>query len=245
MKSFLILTAFTSSALASAIQLSNHLMDRDIDPATMNPTLFSVLSVLKTGMPTGPNVPMPTGNSEPDWYQRLPEDVKSLLPSFYPVGPTAQAVVAAATSEVQASQVVSQVVSSVLQSSVAVPSIENTVVSASSSASSSASAASSSLSSTIESLSSTVDALSSTTLTSQNTFTKTSQSASMATNTQSPSSSAQSSESASQTPSSTVLASASATPSSSLSTGARSVAKIEALAIIAFFSVGAGFCIFA
>ncbi|CAI9625456.1 unnamed protein product [Alternaria burnsii] len=197
MKSFFILTAFTSSALASAIQLPNHLMDRDIDPATMNPTLFSVLSVLKTGMPTGPNVPMPTGNSEPDWYQRLPEDVKSLLPSFYPVAPTAQAVVAAATSEVQASQVVSQVVSSVLQSSVAVSSIETTV------------------------------------------------SASMATNTQSPSSSAQSSESASQTPSSMVLASASATPSSSLSTGTRSVARTEALAIIAFFSVGAGFCIFA
>ncbi|RYO62196.1 hypothetical protein AA0116_g5058 [Alternaria tenuissima] len=104
MKSFLILTAFTSSALASAIQLPNHLMDRDIDPATMNPTLFSVLSVLKTGMPTGPNVPMPTGNSEPDWYQRLPEDVKSLLPSFYPVAPTAQAVVAAATIRVHGQQ---------------------------------------------------------------------------------------------------------------------------------------------
>ncbi|KAB2107059.1 hypothetical protein AG0111_0g4855 [Alternaria gaisen] len=104
MKSFLILTAFTSSVLASAIQLPNHLMDRDIDPATMNPTLFSVLSVLKTGMPTGPNVPMPTGNSEPDWYQRLPEDVKSLLPSFYPVAPTAQAVVAAATIRVHGHQ---------------------------------------------------------------------------------------------------------------------------------------------
>ncbi|KAG9188808.1 hypothetical protein G6011_07513 [Alternaria panax] len=132
MKSLLIFTAFISSALASAIQLPpNLLMDRAIDPATMNPTLFSVLSVLKTGMPTGPNVPMPTGGSEPDWYQKLPEDVKSLLPKLYPVEPTAQAVVAAAaaaTTTMSEAQGGSQVVSSsVLESGAAVSRTETTV----------------------------------------------------------------------------------------------------------------------
>ncbi|KAI4701446.1 hypothetical protein J4E81_003186 [Alternaria sp. BMP 2799] len=95
MKSISILMAFASTGvLASAIQLPN-LQDRAIDPATMNPTLLSVLSVLKTAMPTGPNAPMPTGDMEPNWYQKLPGDVKSLLPELYPAA-------AVATSEADA-----------------------------------------------------------------------------------------------------------------------------------------------
>ncbi|KAI4946749.1 hypothetical protein J4E91_006921 [Alternaria rosae] len=101
MKSLSILTAFASTgAFASAINYAN-LQDRAIDPATMNPTLLSVLSVLKTAMPTGPNAPMPTGDLEPNWYQQLPGDVKSLLPELYP------AAAAVATSEAGAG-VVSQ-----------------------------------------------------------------------------------------------------------------------------------------
>ncbi|KAI4915493.1 hypothetical protein J4E90_003938 [Alternaria incomplexa] len=89
MKFISILIAFASTGtFASAIQFPN-LQDRAIDPATMNPTLLSVLSVLKTAMPAGPNAPMPTGDLEPDWYQKLPGDVKSLLPELYPAAAVA------------------------------------------------------------------------------------------------------------------------------------------------------------
>ncbi|EUC36019.1 hypothetical protein COCVIDRAFT_65945, partial [Bipolaris victoriae FI3] len=66
----------------------NMLLDRAIDPADMNPTQLSILSVLKTAIPSGTSIPMPTGTSEPDWYKNLPDDVKSLLPQFYPATTT-------------------------------------------------------------------------------------------------------------------------------------------------------------
>ncbi|KAF1830216.1 hypothetical protein BDW02DRAFT_112765 [Decorospora gaudefroyi] len=58
------------------------------DPKTLDPIHFSVLSVLKTAIPTGPNPPMPTGDVLPAWYIDLPKDVKSLLPCLYPAATT-------------------------------------------------------------------------------------------------------------------------------------------------------------
>jgi hypothetical protein len=85
MNLILILVILTG-ALASVVRFSNAgLAARLIDPATMDPTRFSVLSVLKTAIPTSPNTPMPTGNYEPEWYEKLPNDVKSLLQVLYPV----------------------------------------------------------------------------------------------------------------------------------------------------------------
>jgi hypothetical protein len=60
------------------------LVAREIDPKTMDPTRLSVLSVLRTAIPSGSDFPKPTGDFAPDWYKNLPEDVKSLLPSLYP-----------------------------------------------------------------------------------------------------------------------------------------------------------------
>jgi hypothetical protein len=215
MKSLIIFTAFTSSAVASAIQLPN-LMDRAIDPATMNPTLFSVLSVLKTGMPTGPNVPMPTGDFIPDWYQNLPGDVKRLLPSFYPVA-------AAAASATSDAQIVSQV--SAVESSVSVASVSSLTSSSLLSASSSSSSSNADDTSSTPSMS---------------------QYASAATDTVLASSLVPHSNSALQTATpSAALASLAATPPNSLSTGARFAVKIETLAVVAWLSVGAGFFIFA
>ncbi|KAI4661750.1 uncharacterized protein J4E78_004539 [Alternaria triticimaculans] len=107
MKPISILMAFASTgAFASAINFPN-LQDRAIDPATMNPTLLSVLSVLKTAMPTGPNAPMPTGDMEPNWYQKLPGDVKSLLPELYPAAAVATSEAGAGVSASTITDVVS------------------------------------------------------------------------------------------------------------------------------------------
>ncbi|KAA8616791.1 hypothetical protein PtrSN002B_003623 [Pyrenophora tritici-repentis] len=71
------------------------LEERALDPATMDPTRFSILKVLKSAMPSGTDVPMPKADFEPEWYQKLPVDVKEMLPGLYPVIGAA-----AATSEV-------------------------------------------------------------------------------------------------------------------------------------------------
>jgi hypothetical protein len=89
MKSYSILTtALALATLASSARLNVHdledLVPRDIDPKTMDPTRLSVLSVLRTAIPSGSDFPKPTGDFEPDWYKNLPADVKSLLPSLYP-----------------------------------------------------------------------------------------------------------------------------------------------------------------
>jgi hypothetical protein len=85
------IAAFLSGASASNGPNAHGLEDlvaRGIDPKTMDPTRLSVLSVLRTAIPSGSDFPQPTGDFEPEWYRKLPEDVKSLLPSLYPVTST-------------------------------------------------------------------------------------------------------------------------------------------------------------
>ncbi|KAJ4372215.1 hypothetical protein N0V83_003989 [Neocucurbitaria cava] len=88
MKLLLFLPVLALGTLASNANFANHeikaLLGRAIDPKTMDATQLSVLSVLRTAMPTGVDTPLPTGDFEPEWYQKLPADVKSLLPSLYP-----------------------------------------------------------------------------------------------------------------------------------------------------------------
>jgi hypothetical protein len=90
MKCYIIIPALalTAGTLAFNAPLNAHdlqdLAARSIDPQTMDPTRLSILSVLKTAMPSGLDVPEPTGSIEPEWYKDLPENVKSLLPILYP-----------------------------------------------------------------------------------------------------------------------------------------------------------------
>lgn len=102
MKAILILTTIVTGTLATTgkfINLRpNALMQRAIDPTTMDPTRLSVLSVLKTAMPTGTTAVMPTDTEEPQWYAQLPEDVKSLLPVLYPATPVESATVSQTSS---------------------------------------------------------------------------------------------------------------------------------------------------
>jgi len=87
MKSYTILCALTATVASSALHNAHQMHDlaaRAKDPSTMNPTQVSILSILRTAMPSGPDVPLPSGDFEPDWYKNLPADVKSLLPVFYP-----------------------------------------------------------------------------------------------------------------------------------------------------------------
>ena len=92
-------SALLASALASAAHPDIHavadLLARAIDPSTMDPTKLSVLSVLKTAMPsaTGTDIVLPTGDVAPQWYKDLPADVKVLLAQMYPATPTAGALV--------------------------------------------------------------------------------------------------------------------------------------------------------
>ncbi|KAH7408442.1 hypothetical protein DE146DRAFT_374791 [Phaeosphaeria sp. MPI-PUGE-AT-0046c] len=94
MKSSLLLPclALTSRALATKAQLNAHdiqdLVARAIDPTTMDPVRLSVLSVMRTAIPSGPDFPRPTNGVEPEWWQKLPADVKSLLPVLYPATET-------------------------------------------------------------------------------------------------------------------------------------------------------------
>ncbi|KAJ4322040.1 hypothetical protein N0V94_002619 [Neodidymelliopsis sp. IMI 364377] len=84
-----------TSAMASSTHPNLHavadLIARAIDPATMDPTKLSVLSVLKTAMPTATDATLPTGTAAPQWYKDLPADVMVLLAQMYPVTPTAAA----------------------------------------------------------------------------------------------------------------------------------------------------------
>jgi hypothetical protein len=90
MKSFLLLplTALAPLTLATKARLAAHdiqdLAARAIDPTTMDPVRLSVLSVMRTAIPSGTDFPKPTDGVEPEWWQKLPEDVKSLLPVLYP-----------------------------------------------------------------------------------------------------------------------------------------------------------------
>ncbi|KAF2035893.1 hypothetical protein EK21DRAFT_106730 [Setomelanomma holmii] len=69
------------------------------DPKTMDPARLAALSVLKTAIATEPAFPRPTGDFEPEWYQKLPDEIKRVLPSLYP----AVAADASATMSVSAS----------------------------------------------------------------------------------------------------------------------------------------------
>ncbi|KAJ8115484.1 hypothetical protein OPT61_g2891 [Boeremia exigua] len=90
-----------AGSLANTVHPNVHavadLVARAIDPATMDPTKLSVLSVLKTAIPTptGTDIVLPTGDAAPQWYKDLPADVMVLLAQMYPAAPTT----AATTSE--------------------------------------------------------------------------------------------------------------------------------------------------
>ena len=66
----------------------------------MDPTKLSVLSVLRTAMPTatGTDIVLPTGSATPQWYKDLPADVMVLLAQMYPATPTATDVVSQTSS---------------------------------------------------------------------------------------------------------------------------------------------------
>ncbi|KAF2132920.1 hypothetical protein P153DRAFT_354365 [Dothidotthia symphoricarpi CBS 119687] len=56
-----------------------------LDPKTLNPTHLSLLSVLRTGIPSSFSAALPTASQDPQWYIDLPLDVKELLPQLYPL----------------------------------------------------------------------------------------------------------------------------------------------------------------
>lgn len=89
----LAIAATTTTATASNAHEVADLVARAMDPATMDPAKFSVLSVLKTAMPTptgtATDIVLPTGDIAPQWYKDLPADVMVLLVQMYPVTPTA------------------------------------------------------------------------------------------------------------------------------------------------------------
>ncbi|KAH7087010.1 hypothetical protein FB567DRAFT_57027 [Paraphoma chrysanthemicola] len=80
--------AFATASHAGSVQLGAHeandLFVRATGPKTMDPARLSILSILKTAIASDPAFPRPTGDFEPEWYQKLPEDVKQILPSLYP-----------------------------------------------------------------------------------------------------------------------------------------------------------------
>jgi hypothetical protein len=86
----LAVAATTATATASNVHEVADLVAR---AATMDPTKFSVLSVLKTAMPmptgTATDIVLPTGDIAPQWYKDLPADVMVLLAQMYPTTTTA------------------------------------------------------------------------------------------------------------------------------------------------------------
>ncbi|KAF5849886.1 hypothetical protein GGP41_005296 [Bipolaris sorokiniana] len=221
-----------TTAMASRVYLiednddANMLLDRAMDPADMNPTQLSILSVLKTAMPSGTSIPMLTGTSEPDWYKNLPDDVKSLLPQFYPATTTSS--VESTSSSSSSSEVTSQASSTptptptptptsntVLTSSLVSEEASSAFVSAAAVTSSSVQVSSSSPSSTSTAttplFSSTVSAFPSPSSNSSTTVTTTS---------------------------------ASPTPSALFSSGFRNTMHTGLLAAVAYVSVALGFCLF-
>lgn len=89
----LALVATAVTATASNVHAVAELIVRAMDPTTMDPTKFSVLSVLKTAVPsptgTATDIILPTGDIAPQWYKDLPADVMVLLAQMYPATPTA------------------------------------------------------------------------------------------------------------------------------------------------------------
>ncbi|KAG9199670.1 hypothetical protein G6514_008225 [Epicoccum nigrum] len=107
--SILPIAALAVSASARNVHVIGDLMAREIDPATMDPTKLSVLSVLKTAIPTPTGtetaIALPTGDFTPQWYKDLPADVIMLLAQMYPATPTsASSTSATSTSAVAVSE---------------------------------------------------------------------------------------------------------------------------------------------
>ncbi|OAL55758.1 hypothetical protein IQ07DRAFT_177239 [Pyrenochaeta sp. DS3sAY3a] len=243
MKSLLILPLLTVGALAGDAHFDNNqiraLVERAIDPKTMDPTRLSVLSVLRTAMPTGVDAPLPTGDYEPEWYQKLPADIKSLLPSLYPASTTAAGpapIVSDAASQTPAptsSAAPPLASSSVLLSSTtllaSLDAVSSSVLSSSTLASASASASASTASPLNSSSPSNV--------------TKTAQSAPSATAPTAGGSNSTSSTS-SRVSNGTLPSTSPSSTSIFFSAGTRTVIRVEALAAIVWAGVGAGFFCF-
>lgn len=108
MKSTLILSVFALVApgICGGMRVGDYgakeLLARAMDPQTMDPMRLSVLSVLKTAMPTEADAPMPTGDNSPKWYQDLPADVMVLLAQMYPATLPASEAVSATPGAVSA-----------------------------------------------------------------------------------------------------------------------------------------------
>ncbi|KAF3034738.1 hypothetical protein E8E11_004518 [Didymella keratinophila] len=100
--------ATTTTATASNVHEVANLIARAIDPATMDPTKLSVLSVLQTAMPTPTgtetDIVLPTSDIAPQWYKDLPADVMVLLAQMYPATPTTADSTASVTASAAASQ---------------------------------------------------------------------------------------------------------------------------------------------
>ncbi|KAF1839968.1 uncharacterized protein K460DRAFT_421633 [Cucurbitaria berberidis CBS 394.84] len=239
MKSLLILPALAAGILASKVALNNHelaaLLGRAIDPIIMDPTQLSVLSVLRTAMPTASDTPMPQDDFEPEWYQNLPQDVKSLLPSLYPATTTATPTDrATSVTEVVSQTPVPYAASSIGESLSLLPS--STVLVSSTLANTGT--VNDTLPVTSAPTSTSIPA-SSSLWTSQTTVTKTLQ---YAPTTPTGKNSTWITASANGTlPTASPLPS----PSGSFSAGAKTAVKMETLAAIVWISVGVGFFIFA
>ncbi|KAK1918306.1 hypothetical protein P3342_001224 [Pyrenophora teres f. teres] len=195
------------------------LEERALDPATMDPAHFSILKVLKSAMPSSTDVPMPKADFEPEWYQKLPADVKALLPGLYPVIGAA-----AATSEVLgAGQSTS--------TSAAATATTTEGVSTTVSASVSVSSAASSLSSPSASVESTLYTPSST--------------GSVSTPPTAPANKTTLATGPSPKPTVTLSLPSAATSTRPANAGVRMTVKTDMLAAVAWVCVGAGFVIFA
>ena len=89
--------ALATSASARNVHVMGDLKAREIDPATMDPTKLSILSVLKTAIPTlsGTELAVPTGDTRigdysAQWIQNLPPDFLTLLAQMYPTTHTSE-----------------------------------------------------------------------------------------------------------------------------------------------------------
>ncbi|KAH9873686.1 hypothetical protein IAQ61_004312 [Plenodomus lingam] len=224
MKLLLILPALTASVYASLAQ--NELLGRAIDPSNMNPTQLSVLSVLKTALASVslPSTPLPSDAPEPEWFAKLPKDVKSLLPEFYPATPVVSVAAVDATPTAEFTAL----------------SVSTTSQAASASATATEAMDGESSPSTV-SLVSVIDnnatSVSGTLAVSEITITKSLQHAPSITGTGSLFPSVNGTLT-------TGAPSASAT-TSAVSGGVRNTVGTEALAAVMWFAVGAGFCLFA
>jgi hypothetical protein len=98
--------ALAANAFARNVHVVGGLMAREIDPATMDPTKLSILSYLKTAVPTltGGELALPTGKRIGDfyaqqWVEDLPPEYLVLLAQMYPTTRTTPATATPTASE--------------------------------------------------------------------------------------------------------------------------------------------------